>query len=223
MSYVLHQRFMNGGWVQAEQQPYTKPPTSDAQSTLEQGKDEPASSNPVHWTRRATLLRNQPQDQYKSSPYGNSSSSLTPVSESDFDESLDSTEPRDPLEHSILSTRYSNVVRINGAWVAISCFVGYCGANAGSRRYIFFSGLPGLLTHIRQQHHREIVVRGTDELAKKCAKIPLTEEDVALIRQNRQPITPVEPVYHDSDPRSMCNPSAAETPRSTGQPKPTEK
>ncbi|KAK5119667.1 hypothetical protein LTR85_007496 [Meristemomyces frigidus] len=100
---------------------------------------------------------------------------------------------------------FSIVVLLNGSWCEIWCKD--CGANASPFSGTFFTGISGLNQHVirtHKNHYRSISVK---DIMATCARRALSDEDVALIRQGKEPKVEIKknflvpaPVEEDASP-----------------------
>jgi hypothetical protein len=87
----------------------------------------------------------------------------------------------------ILNKGYGSVVEIDGEVYAISCFVDGCHANSSTRGG-YLGGIRGLISHITVSH-KELGRIPLEDVARRCRKQALTEDEVKLIRKGTAPAT----------------------------------
>lgn len=106
-------------------------------------------------------------------------------------------------EYPVLHEKYSNIVRIDGEAYIVSCFVGSCRANApcnAAGRY--FRGIKGLKNHIVRKHPEYKDVDDTN-LAQRCKKTALSQNDARRLENGLAPETKIRPEYGLKDHRNI--------------------
>ncbi|KAK3701921.1 hypothetical protein LTR37_015232 [Vermiconidia calcicola] len=112
---------------------------------------------------------------------------------------MDASQARCHANYPIISDTYPTIVRIDGKAVSIYCFIGSCEANGiASYARRFFRGLRGLHLHIRSAHS-EVAAMDIHEVAQKCNKSTVSEQDLEQLLRNGELPTPIKLVCNVRD------------------------